>query len=250
MKNKLTYISLFSGAGVGCYGLKQNDFECIATNEILSKRLKIQYYNNKCQYDSGYLNGDISSPELKENLFNEINFWKNKYKIKEPDVIIATPPCQGMSVANHKKNNEKMRNSLVIESIKITKEVLPKFFIFENVRSFIKTVCTDVDGVDKPIGEAIALNLGGNYNILIKTINFKEYGANSSRTRTLVIGVRKDLQNITPYDIFPKEKKKQRHYFSLLENYHHLLKWVKFQKTYIIHIENLIKECYLGLKAY
>jgi len=208
MKNrKLTYISLFSSAGVGCFGFKQNDFECIASNEILTKRLKIQVYNNKCKHHSGYLDGNISSKDIKDKLFAEIEYWKEKYHIKEPDVIIATPPCQGMSVANHKKNNEKSRNSLVVESIKITKEVLPKFFIFENVRAFLNTVCTDIDGIDKSINEAINLNLGGNYNILSKIINFKEYGSNSSRTRTLVIGVRKDLQNISPYDIFPKKNK-------------------------------------------
>lgn len=207
MKNKLTYISLFSSAGVGCFGFKQNNFECIATNEILTKRLKIQVYNNKCKYHSGYLDGDISTKELKNKLFAEIDLWKDKHSIKEPDVVIATPPCQGMSVANHKKNNEKSRNSLVVESIKITKQVLPKFFIFENVRAFLNTICTDIDGIDKPINDAIKLNLGGNYNILSKVINFKEYGSNSSRTRTLVIGVRKDLQNISPYDIFPKKKK-------------------------------------------
>lgn len=207
MKKTLTYISLFSSAGVGCFGFKQNNFECIATNEILTKRLKIQVYNDKCKYHSGYLDGDISTKEVKNKLFAEIKLWKTKHKIKEPDVLVATPPCQGMSVANHKKNNEKTRNSLVVESIKITKEVLPKFFIFENVRAFLNTICTDIDGKDKPIKEAIHLNLGGTYNILSRVINFKEYGSNSSRTRTLVIGVRKDLQNITPFDIFPKKKK-------------------------------------------
>jgi len=207
MKKTLTYISLFSSAGVGCFGFKQNNFECIATNEILTKRLKIQVYNDKCKYHSGYLDGDISTKEVKNKLFAEIELWKTKHKIKEPDVLIATPPCQGMSVANHKKNNEKTRNSLVVESIKITKKVLPKFFIFENVRAFLNTICTDIDGKDKPIKEAIHLNLGGTYNILSRVINFKEYGSNSSRTRTLVIGVRKDLQNITPFDIFPKKKK-------------------------------------------
>lgn len=55
MNKPLTYISLFSSAGVGCYGFKQNGFECIATNEILTKRLKIQAFNNNCKYDTGYL---------------------------------------------------------------------------------------------------------------------------------------------------------------------------------------------------
>lgn len=207
MKKPLTYISLFSSAGVGCYGFKLNGFECIATNELLTKRLKIQTFNNKCKYESGYIDGDISNNQVKNKLFTELEFWKQKYKIKEPDVIIATPPCQGMSVANHKKNNEKSRNSLVIESIKITEQIRPKFFIFENVRAFLKTICTDIDGVDKSIKEAIKYNLGGHYNVMSKIVNFKEYGSNSSRTRTLVIGVRKDIQNISPYDIFPKTQK-------------------------------------------
>lgn len=207
MKKPLTYISLFSSAGVGCYGFNLNGFECIATNELLTKRLKIQAFNNKCKYESGYIEGDISETRVKDKLFAELELWKQKHKIKEPDVVIATPPCQGMSVANHKKNNEKSRNSLVIESIKITEQVRPKFFIFENVRAFLKTICTDIDGIDKPIKEAIKYNLGGHYNILSKIVNFKEYGSNSSRTRTLVIGVRKDIQNVTPYDIFPKAQK-------------------------------------------
>jgi len=207
MKKPLTYISLFSSAGVGCYGFKQNGFECIATNELLTKRLKIQLFNNKCKYETGYISGDISNSDVKKKLFSELKFWQDKHKIKEPDVIIATPPCQGMSVANHKKNNEKSRNSLVIESIKVTQEILPKFFIYENVRAFLNTICTDVDGIDKPIKEAIKYNLGGQYNILTKIVNFKEYGSNSSRTRTLVIGIRKDIQDISPFDIFPKKQK-------------------------------------------
>lgn len=207
MKKPLTYISLFSSAGVGCYGFKLNGFECIATNELLTKRLKIQAYNNKCKYETGYIGGDISNSTVKKKLFSELKFWKEKYKIKEPDVIIATPPCQGMSVANHKKNNEKSRNSLVIESIKVTQEILPKFFIYENVRAFLNTICTDTDGVDKSIKEAIKYNLGGQYNILSKIVNFKEYGSHSSRTRTLVIGIRKDIQDVSPFYIFPKKQK-------------------------------------------
>ena len=207
MKKPLTYISLFSSAGIGCYGFKQNGFECIATNELLPKRLKIQEYNKKCKFKSGYIAGDISKEEINNQLLDELGRWKEKFKINSPDILIATPPCQGMSVANHKKNDEKSRNSLVVESIKLTKQILPKFFLFENVRAFMKTTCTDVDGIDKPIGEAIRFNLGGDYNVLSKIVNLKEYGSNSSRTRTLVLGVRKDIQNVTPYDIFPEKRK-------------------------------------------
>lgn len=58
------------------------------------------------------------------------------------DLVIATPPCQGMSVANHKKKNDEIkRNSLVVESIDLIKQIKPRFFILENVPSFYKTGC-------------------------------------------------------------------------------------------------------------
>ena len=50
-----TYVSLFSSAGVGCYGFKEEGFYCIATVELLERRLKIQKFNNKCAYNSGYI---------------------------------------------------------------------------------------------------------------------------------------------------------------------------------------------------
>lgn len=100
---KLTYISLFSSAGVGCYGFKKANYECVATCELLSSRMAIQKANNKCKYESGYIVGDITTPEIKQKLYNEINLWQKIENITNIDVIIATPPCQGMSTANYKK---------------------------------------------------------------------------------------------------------------------------------------------------
>ncbi len=201
----LTYISLFSSAGVGCYGFKQNGFQCIATSELLEKRLNIQRFNQKCKYDTGYICGDISLADNQAKIFKEIQRWKEHEALKEVDVIIATPPCQGMSVANHKKKNEIGRNSLILESISLVQQILPRYFVFENVRAFLTTECIDRKGQKDSIGNKIKVELGAAYNIEARVINFKDYGANSSRTRTLVIGVRKDLLDITPYDIFPKQ---------------------------------------------
>ena len=61
------------------------------------------------------------SKEVQDKIYKELE----NNNIDDLDVLIATPPCQGMSVANHKKNdNEIKRNSLVVESIKIVKEIL------------------------------------------------------------------------------------------------------------------------------
>ena len=162
----LTYVSLFSSAGVGCYGFRQEGFKCIATSELIERRIAIQRFNKKCLYESGYVCGDITKPDIKARILGEIQQWNRLYHIKSPDVLIATPPCQGMSVANHKKNPDKeiKRNSLVIESIVMTLEVLPKCFVFENVRSFLDTICVDVDETAKSIHEAIDSHLSGKYN--------------------------------------------------------------------------------------
>ena len=101
MNKPITYISLFSSSGVGCYGFTIEDFSCIATNEKIERRLNVQKHNNKCKYDTGYILGDITEDSVKQQIFNEISMWKTKEKISDVDVVIATPPCQGMSVANH-----------------------------------------------------------------------------------------------------------------------------------------------------
>ena len=80
MKKPLTYISLFSSAGVGCYGFKESGFQCIATNELLAKRLKIQTFNKKCKYDTGYIGGSITDKNV-----------KSKYTQK---LIILHPSCR------------------------------------------------------------------------------------------------------------------------------------------------------------
>ena len=64
----LTYISLFSSAGVGCFGFKQAGFECVATNEIIPRRLEIQKINHKCKFESGYILGDIKEEYIKNQL--------------------------------------------------------------------------------------------------------------------------------------------------------------------------------------
>jgi DNA (cytosine-5)-methyltransferase 1 len=208
MANPLTYISLFSSAGVGCYGFKTEGFKCVATNELVERRLAVQKSNKKCKYDSGYILGDITESTIKQLLFDEIAMWKAKERLSEIDVVIATPPCQGMSIANHKKTTQEIvRNSLIVESIEIISEIQPKIFIFENVPLFLRTLCTDTDGVKRPIAEAIERNLGLRYSIFSRVLNFKDYGACSSRSRTLVIAVRRDLADFfSPLELFPVYK--------------------------------------------
>lgn len=208
-ERQLTYISLFSSAGVGCYGFKQQGFQCIATCELLKDRLDIQRCNHKCKYDTGYIEGDLTSSDVKETLFNQVEYYKLKEHINTVDVIFATPPCQGISSANCKKtDNDHKRNSLIVESFSIINRIQPNVFVFENVPRFLQTLCTDNDGVDKTIQDAIFTNLSEKYDIYHKVINFKDYGVPSSRNRTLVIGVKRTITSLKPIALFPSMQKR------------------------------------------
>lgn len=203
-----TYITLFSCAGVGCYGFKMNGFDCIASNELLQPRIEVQRVNHKCKYDSGYICGDATSSETHQRIYNEINMWHDKEGLEQVDVVFATPPCQGMSTANYKKtDHEQVRNSLVVQAMKLIKEIHPKFFVFENVRAFMKSICTDISGEDMVIKDSIYKNLSADYNIYWKVINFKDYGVPSSRPRTIVIGTSKELTHVSPLHLFPTRQK-------------------------------------------
>ncbi|WP_120960313.1 DNA cytosine methyltransferase [Helicobacter pylori] len=254
----LTYISLFSGAGVGCYGLLEEGFECVATNEILEKRLNIQRINRKCKLDESYISGDIKKPETKEKILKQIGFYSKKFGNDRVDLVVATPPCQGMSVANHKKKNDEIkRNSLVIESVDLIKQIKPRFFILENVPSFYKTGCIDKNDNLLEIGSMIEQNLSGDYMLYDEVINFKNFGANSSRTRTLVIGVCKEFKDFTSaLEFFPdfKQEKTLKEVIGSLKP----LSWGEYDsadfyhsfRTYPKHMQEWIKDLKEGQSAF
>ncbi|WQY61162.1 DNA cytosine methyltransferase [Helicobacter pylori] len=254
----LTYISLFSGAGVGCYGLLEEGFECVATNEILEKRLNIQRINRKCKFDEGYICGDIKELEIKEKILKQIGFYSKKFGNDRVDLVVATPPCQGMSVANHKKKNDEIkRNSLVVESVDLIKQIKPRFFILENVPSFYKTGCIDKNDNLLEIGSMIEQNLSGDYMLYDEVINFKNFGANSSRTRTLVIGVCKEFKDFTSaLEFFPdfKQEKTLKEVIGSLKP----LAWGEYDstdfyhsfRTYPKHMQEWIKDLKEGQSAF
>ena len=234
IQNKPTYISLFSSAGVGCYGFKLEGFECIATNELLEKRLNIQRLNKKCRFESGYISADIKQEETKNLIYEEIKKW-NKLGNDRVDVVIATPPCQGMSVANHKKSDKEIeRNSLIRESVDLIKTIHPKFFLFENVAAFWKTGCINKRGDVVSIGDMICEELGSSYLIHNEVLNFKNYGSNSSRTRTLVIGVDKKFSDeISPIELMP-DYEEEKSLFDVIGNMKSL-NWGEYDSNDFFH---------------
>ncbi len=220
--------------------------------------MNIQRINRKCKFDESYISGDIKKPETKEKILKQIGFYSKKFGNDRVDLVIATPPCQGMSVANHKKKNDEIkRNSLVVESIDLIKQIKPRFFTLENVPSFYKTGCIDKNDNLLEIGSMIEQNLSGDYMLYDEVINFKNFGANSSRTRTLVIGVCKEFKDfISALEFFPdfKQEKTLKEVIGSLKP----LAWGEYDsadfyhsfRTYPKHMQEWIKDLKEGQSAF
>ena len=70
----------------------------------------------------------------------------NDYIKNNVDFIIATPPCQGMSLAG-KMDTFDERNQLIFYALKIIKKLKPKYILLENVPQLLKTKIKIKDNV-------------------------------------------------------------------------------------------------------
>ena len=84
----------------------------------------------------------------------EIGVWgqrhsryiKQHHKMRYTNLLTSGKLTDYLADIDEQAEDMFVRNSLVIESIKIIKQINPRFFIFENVPAFMKTICTDIDG--------------------------------------------------------------------------------------------------------
>ena len=98
-ENKLNYISLFSAAGIGCYGFKSELFECLSTCELLEKRIKFQKFNKICKKPEQYICGDITDPDIQLKLFQNIG---NK-KIVVPETVVVERNGEDLSITTEEE---------------------------------------------------------------------------------------------------------------------------------------------------
>lgn len=197
-------MSLFSSGGVGDFGFKEAGFYCIATAELLSRRLEVQRINEIASPDD-LICGDIEVPTVFNKVIEKAEEW-TRASGQPVTTILATPPCQGMSVANHKKGDELGRNSLVVKSIEAILKLKPLSFVIENVPAFTRTICTGLDGVDRQIGDEISRALGGSYEFYSAVLPLEQFGSPSRRKRSITIGVRNDVTWTSPLDLFPDKR--------------------------------------------
>ena len=187
MSKSLRAVSLFCSSGIGDLGLKANNIRTVVACELLPDRMSLFVHNHP---EAKPFCGDIWA--LKDDI---ISYYKNTYG-DNPFLILATPPCQGMSsngmgtiLNNFKKGVRPQfdpRNKLIVPAVEIVKALQPEWVIFENVPNMINTVIEDGDNVINII-DYINRELGDDYVGNPVIVDVADYGIPQHRNRLITI---------------------------------------------------------------
>lgn len=172
----MNVVSLFANIGIGEAYLKSLGFNVIAANELEPRRADIY---RQIYPETDMICGDITNKDV----YSSIVSATKKQKI---DVIMATPPCQGMSTAG-KQNKFDVRNDLFLYAIKLIKDVKPDYFIFENVPGFMTTSIL-YNEEPRIIPDVIKDLLRTTYTMSFNIVDTQDYGVPQSRTRMILLG--------------------------------------------------------------
>ncbi len=182
-ENGMRVLSLFANIGVAEAYLKEIGFNVVVANELIERRA-ILY--SEIYPETNMICGDITNKEIFDRIVRE----SLESKV---DIIMATPPCQGMSTVGQKLVDD-VRNRLVCQVIEAVKEIQPKYVLIENVPSFFSTEI-EVGEEMILIPELIDREVGLDYIIHKAVIDTKDYSVPQTRERAIVLMTRKD-QNI------------------------------------------------------
>ena len=191
---KLNVIDLFCGCGGMSKGLTDAGLNIIAGIDIWDKAIN----SYKKNYNHASICEDLT--KFPPNKFNE-QYNINNITI---DLIVGGPPCQSFSIAGKRDKNDP-RNSLFMEYVKYLDFFKPKAFIMENVIGILYKKNEN----NENIIDIILSKLQVNYNCIVCKLYASDFGVCQNRRRTIIIGIRKDL-NIIPIEPVPSNTVKNR----------------------------------------
>ncbi|MEI7765473.1 MAG: DNA cytosine methyltransferase [bacterium] len=172
---KLKIIDLFAGCGGLSYGFEMAGYDVLLGTDNWMDSLETFKHNHK---NSKILCEDISKVTKKDILDLIDN--------KEVDVLVGGPPCQGFSLAG-KRDSKDDRNKLVMEYVRVVKELNPKFFVLENVLGILSMKDEKNNLVIDNLKKAFA-KIG--YQISYKPLFAHHYGVPQKRQRVVIVGNR------------------------------------------------------------
>lgn len=181
-------ISLFSSSGIGDLGLKANGITTVVANELIPERAELFETNFP---EARMFVGDIW--DVKQDI---IDLYTGLYK-ENPFLIIATPPCQGMSsngmgkiLSDYRKGLRPKfdeRNRLILPTLDIIEALEPDWVIFENVPNMVNTLIYDEKEELVNIVDYIFERLGKKYVGMAEVVDVADYGVPQNRKRLITI---------------------------------------------------------------
>ena len=172
-------MSLFSGAGIGEFYLSRIGINIIVANEIIPKRAQLykSIYPN-----TSMIEGDIRNSEV----FDKIVEIASEKKI---DYLIASPPCQGISIAGKNRRAHEMandpRNYLIMYVVEMIKAVKPKFILIENVPRILKLQLY-INEEFKTVEDILKEEFKDIYDIDYRVLDASDYGVPQIRKRAII----------------------------------------------------------------
>lgn len=189
MSMKLRAVSLFASGGIGDLALRANGVRVLVANELLEDRASLLARNFQ---EARVITGDIWAK--KDEI---VSTTKRLLGDVELDLLLATPPCQGMSkngqgkllqgIREGKKPKFDVRNQLVIPTMDIVCKLKPVTVVFENVPEMENTLIEDENGLPVKIVDYIARRLGPKYQGRAEVVQFADYGVPQRRARLITI---------------------------------------------------------------
>ena len=147
----LRCLSLFANVGIAEAMFAEIGVRVLIANEIVEERAK---FYREVYPDTHMIVGDITDDSVRNSIVKEAIEKKINF-------IVATPPCQGMSVAGNRDDKDP-RNQLIFYAIDVIKRVNPDFVMLENVPRQLTTIIR-VDEELVKIPDYIKRELEGDY---------------------------------------------------------------------------------------
>lgn len=184
-------LSLFANIGVAEAYLKDIGIDVVVANELIERRAKLysEIYPN-----TNMICGDITDSKIVDKLIKAS-------EEQGVEVVMATPPCQGMSTAGQQADDDE-RNKLICYVLDVVKKIKPKYVFIENVPLFLNTYI-DIKEEKILIPDLIKRELGSEYYINTYIIDTKDYGVPQMRERAILL-----LSNVSEtvrWELPPKE---------------------------------------------
>ena len=230
-ERSLTAVSLFSGAGLSDLGYEMAGFRFVVQVEADEKRAAIGSANFP---NSTWLTRDVCGGA------NEIATAYHRTTSQRLDLLVATPPCQGMSSSNPsrgKRRSQKAqeleaKNRLMLEVIPVARKLKPRVIVAENVRPVL-TLNVEYGGVDGTVVDHIRNHLT-DYKVFPGVVNVADYGVPQVRKRALVVAVHKDepwLEDVSSpnQDLLPSPTHAEHPTNGTLQ-WVNIQEWLKFMK--------------------